>query len=144
MKISRVLALCVCGSSVFGQMMPGGALAAQTAPADPVAQAEKEVDKAKPPIPQGTIIKLQAAQLEQAKLVIELKDVIAKYGQLQGSLNAQAKVLNDLKAAALKDAELDPEKWDVDLDRMAFVAKPEKPAAAKPPAKPASAPGKPQ
>lgn len=82
-----------------------------------------------PAMPAETGIKLRDAVLVQAKLVIQLKDAITTYNNLQGSLQAQAKVLDDLKAAALKDAKLDPAKWDVDMDKFLFIPKPAPPAA---------------
>lgn len=103
-------------------------------------------DKPTPPTPAATApamsadmgIKLRDATIAQAKLVIQLKDTITTYNQLQAALNAQAKTLEDLKTTALKEAKLDPEKWDVDLEKFAYVAKPEpaKPATPAPKLKP--------
>lgn len=87
------------------------------------AQVEPSKPTEPPMMPTETGIKLRDAVLAQAKLVIQLKDTITTYNNLQGALNAQAKTVDDLRAAALKDAKLDPEKWDVDLDKFVFIAR---------------------
>lgn len=76
----------------------------------------------KPPaMPQDTGIKLRDAVLLQARLVIQLRNTIETYNQLQAALPVAAKKIDDLKAAALADAKLDPKAWDVDLDKFEFV-----------------------
>jgi len=100
------------------QEKPGALPAAATAPA------------VVPPMPAESAIKLRDAVIAQAKLVIQLKDTITTYNNLQGTLSAQAKTLDDLKAAAIKTANLDPTKWDVDTDAFKFVPKPASPASA--------------
>jgi len=115
-----VMCLVVIGLATMGHAR------AQEKPAPPAMSAE-------------TGNKLRDVVLEQAKLVIQLKDTITTYNNLQGALNAQAKKVDDAKAAALKEAKLDPEKWDVDLDKFSYVPRvvPTKPAApAKPEVKP--------
>lgn len=89
-----------------------------------------------PAMPADSAIKLRDAVIAQAKLVIQLKDTIATYNNLQGALNAQAKTLDDLKVSAVKAAKLDPEKWDVDTDNFKFIARPTPPAPPVPDKKP--------
>lgn len=105
---------------------------AQEKPAAPAAASDVV-----PPMPAESAIKLRDAVIAQAKLVIQLKDTIATYNNLQGALNAQAKTLDDQKTAAIKAAKLDPEKWDVDTENFKFIArtKPAPPVAAAPAAK---------
>jgi hypothetical protein len=94
---------------------------AQEKPAPAKAEPSKPTEP--PAMSTETGIKLRDAVLAQAKLVIQLKDTITTYNNLQGALNAQAKAVDDLKTAVLKDAKLDPEKWDVDLDKFVFIAR---------------------
>jgi hypothetical protein len=88
----------------------------------PAAEPSKPSKPTEPPAMSAeTGNKLRDVVLEQAKLVIQLKDTITTYNNLQGALNAEAKKVDDAKAAALKEAKLDPEKWDVDMDKFVFV-----------------------
>lgn len=93
---------------------------------------------APPAIPMETQNRLYKAQLEQAKMVIDLKNTIEQYNRLQAALAAQAKEVDKLKSDALAAAKLDPAQYDVDLERMAFVPKPQ-PSK---PSEPASPPAK--
>jgi hypothetical protein len=89
----------------------------------------KPAEPVKPPtMPAETGIELRDAVLTQAKLMIQFRDTITSYNKLQSDMAAQAKVIDDKKKEALKNAHLDLEKWDVDLDKFAFVprAAPEK------------------
>jgi hypothetical protein len=94
---------------------------AQDKPAAKPPAAEPSKSTEPPAMSAETGNKLRDVVLEQAKLVIQLKDTITTYNNLQGALNAEAKKVDDAKALALKEAKLDPQKWDVDMDKFVFV-----------------------
>lgn len=77
--------------------------------------------KTPPAMPAETGIKLRDAVLLQARMVIQLNTTIQTYNQLQDLLPKQKTKIDDLKAAALAEAKLDPKDWDVDLDNFQFV-----------------------
>lgn len=99
-----------------------------------VVYAQIKKPDAPPALPDAAKLQIRDAQLDQAELVTQLTATIDKYNALQAAMAAQAKKLDDLKAAALADLKLDPEKWDVDMRKLAVIPRPEKPPVKTPPA----------
>lgn len=94
---------------------------------------DKKPDAATPVLADSMKLQIRDAQLDQSAMMVQLTATVDKYNELQAALGAQAKKLDELKAAALASVKLDPEKWDLDMQKLVPVQKPPKPPVAAPP-----------
>jgi hypothetical protein len=85
-------------------------------------------------VPDAMALRLRNVQVDLLQTNGSLIQLQAQYNQLAGPLQSTIQhdnhELDLLKAEALATAQLDPDKFDVNLEKMEFVAKPPAPAPA--------------
>jgi hypothetical protein len=78
------------------------------------------------PLPQDAQIKLLKGQRQAQRIQLQMADLQRQYDQAVKDLKAvQAEMESDCAAAA-KEANVDLSKYTCDLDKLAFVPRPEK------------------
>lgn len=69
-------------------------------------------------------VRIRNIQHDQDKISSQMLTMQIQYQQMQASFTHDAGELDTIKKEALSDAKLDPEKFDLDLEKLQFVAKP--------------------
>lgn len=80
-----------------------------------------------PRIPDNVGVRIRNVQLDQARLQNQVAQLQAQYQNVQRALADDDKQLESLKTVALTSANLDAARYDVDLEKLTFIAKPEPP-----------------
>lgn len=83
-----------------------------------------------PKVPAEIGVRIRNVQLDQARIQSQILQLQNQYQAMQQTLQHDAGELDSLKKEALASAKLDST-WDVDLDKLEFVAKPKAPEAKK-------------